>query len=128
VQGSPGGEGAERDNLDTPSHRIPRVLTGTEKMNSGESNVQKNERNPANNLLPSPNQPPDFFEATGPARGYIPRAGPVGSVWGLAPGRMGALGIPPDYPPGPASRDRKVSRGPVEAEGGLGGDKYGPSP
>jgi hypothetical protein len=22
VQGSPGGEGAERDNLDTPSHRI----------------------------------------------------------------------------------------------------------
>jgi hypothetical protein len=23
VQGSPGGEGAERDSLDTPSHRIP---------------------------------------------------------------------------------------------------------
>jgi hypothetical protein len=28
VQGSPGGEGAERYNLDAPSHRIPRVLSG----------------------------------------------------------------------------------------------------
>ena len=26
----------------------------------------------------------------------ILRAGPVGSVWGLAPGRVGALGFPPD--------------------------------
>jgi hypothetical protein len=30
----------ERDNLDNPSHRIPGPI-GTEKMNSGESDVQK---------------------------------------------------------------------------------------
>jgi hypothetical protein len=78
-----------------------------------------------NTLITSspPNQPPFlFFEATGPVRGYDPRAGPVGSVWGLAPGRCGRAGISPYDPPGPALRDRKVSRGPVEAEGGsLGG-------
>ena len=33
-----------------------------------------------------------FFEATGPARGLFLRAGPVGSVWGLAPGRQGVQG------------------------------------
>jgi len=48
---------------------------------------------------------------------------------GVGPGQGGRAGGPPyDSPPGPALRDRKVSRGPVEAEGGVsGGEKYGPS-
>jgi hypothetical protein len=40
VQGSPGGEGAERDSPDISYHRIPGPI-GTEKTNSGESDVQK---------------------------------------------------------------------------------------
>ena len=68
--------------------------------------------------------------------GFNLRAGPVGSVWGLAPGRVGALGKPPDAllaqprgtspervrPPdgGPERVGGKVPWGPVEAEGGLG--------
>ena len=60
--------------------------------------------------------------------GFNLRAGPVGSVWGLAPGRVGALGKTPCDPPGPASREI-ILRGPVEAEGGcLGGERYVPNP
>jgi hypothetical protein len=60
-------------------------------MNSGESNVQNVSETTLITSSPR-NQPSDFFEATGPARGYNLRAGPVGSVWGLAPGRQGVQG------------------------------------
>ena len=87
MQGSPGGEGAERDNLDAPSHRIP-GLTGTEKMNSGESNVQKTIETPL--ITSSPLQTNLQIFLKPPALlGVNLRAGPVGSVWGLAPGRQG---------------------------------------
>jgi len=44
---------------------------------------------------------------------------------GVGPGQGGRAGTFPDDPPGPALWDRQVSRGPVEAEGGLGGERYG---
>jgi len=85
-------------------------------MNSGESD---NIRNPADNLLPSKPlddflKPPALSGVTISGRG---RSAPSGG-WPRA--GVGALGIPPCDPPGPASRDRKVSQGPVEAEGGSG--------
>jgi hypothetical protein len=46
VQGSPGGEGAEQDNLDAPSHRILGSYRDGE-MNSGKpDNVRKSPENP----------------------------------------------------------------------------------
>jgi hypothetical protein len=105
-----------------------------EKMSSGESDVQKNERNPTDNLLPS-KPTPRFFEATGPARGYNPRAGSVGSVWGFGPraGRAskGPLlevpGIPP-VPPWPSlARPKGLARSGGGFRGGVsGGERYGP--
>jgi hypothetical protein len=89
VQGSPGGEGAERDNLETPSHRILGPI-GMEQTISGESDVQTIFETLLTTSSP-PNQPPDFLKP--PALlGVNLRAGSVGSVWGLAPGKCGRAG------------------------------------
>jgi hypothetical protein len=62
-------------------------------MTSGESDVQTIFETLLTTSSP-PNQPPDFLKP--PALlGVNLRAGPVGSVWGLAPGRVGALGSLP---------------------------------
>jgi len=62
-----------------------------EQRNSGESDVQKTSETLLTTSSPLQTNLQTLFEATGPARGYIPRAGPVGSVWGLAPGRCGRV-------------------------------------
>jgi len=107
--------------------RIPGLI-GTEKTNSGESDVQKTSETLLTTSSPLQTNP-QIFLSHRPCPGLHSPGGAGRLRLGVGPGQGGRAGTFPDDPPGPASRDRKVSRGPVEAEGEvLGGKETCPGP